>query len=104
WNAFNNTVIFTLASTPIIAGLGLGFALLLNDPRRKLTPAYRAALFVPYVLPVSVATLIWGYLLNPSRGLVAKATEILGATPVAWLADPRFAMSAIIATTVWWTV
>lgn len=104
WNALRNTVIFTVVSTPIIASLGLLFALLLNKPRRKMTGLYRAALFVPYILPVSVATLIWGYLLNPSRGLVGKLTETIGQTPIAWLSDPRFAMGAIIVTTVWWTV
>lgn len=103
WNAFRNTVIFTVVSTPIIAGLGLVFALLVNSSRR-FSGFYRASLFVPYVLPVSVATLIWGYLLNPSRGLVARLTDILGVETIAWLSDPRFAMGAIIATTVWWTV
>lgn len=103
WNAFKNTIIFTLVSTPIIAATGLGFALLLHRGR-KLTGFYRAALFVPYVLPVSVATLIWGYMLNPSRGIVAWLTEHLGLGTVAWLSDPKFAMGAIIVTTVWWTV
>ena len=103
WNAFRNTVVFTVVSTPIISGLGLLFALLLQS-EKKTTPLYRAALFIPYVLPVSVATLIWGYFLNPSRGLVAKLSEAFGEEPIAWLSDPRFAMGAIIVTTVWWTV
>ena len=59
WNAFKNTVIFTLVSTPLIAGVGLGFAMLLQRGS-KVTGVYRAALFLPYLLPVSVATLIWG--------------------------------------------
>lgn len=103
WNAFKNTVVFTLVSTPLIAGIGLGFALLLNT-RSRGTGFYRAALFIPYLLPVSVATLIWGYMLNPSRGIVAWLTEKLGFGVVAWLSDPKFAMGAIIVTTIWWTV
>lgn len=103
WNALRNTVVFTVVSTPIIAGLGLLFALLLHKERRT-TGWYRALLFIPYILPVSVATLIWGYLLNPSRGLIAKLSEFFGAEPIAWLSDPRCAMGAIIVTTVWWTV
>lgn len=103
WNALKNTVIFTGVSTPIIAFLGLLFALLLHRNRRGIA-VYRAALFLPYVLPVSLATLIWGYMLNPSRGIVTKLTDIFGVEPINWLADPRFAMSAIIITTVWWTV
>lgn len=103
WNAFKNTIVFTVVSTPLIAGIGLGFALLLQRGT-KATGFYRAALFIPYLLPVSVATLIWGYMLNPSRGIVAWLTEHLGLGTIAWLSDPRFAMGAIIVTTVWWTV
>lgn len=103
WNAFANTIVFTLVSTPLIAGLGLAFALLLRR-HTKMTAFYQAALFVPYVLPVSVATLIWGYMLNPSRGIVAWLTEHLGIGVIAWLSDPRFAMAAIVITTIWWTV
>ncbi|MDO5034875.1 MAG: sugar ABC transporter permease [Actinomycetaceae bacterium] len=103
WNAFKNTVIFTAVSTPLIAGLGLVFALLL-DLGNKGSGFYRAALFVPYLLPVSVTTLIWGYMLNPSRGIVSRLTETLGIGVVAWLSDPRTAMAAIVITTVWWTV
>ncbi|MFT0763242.1 sugar ABC transporter permease [Actinomyces sp. F1_1611] len=103
WNAFKNTVLFTVISTPIIAGLGLVLALALNSGRRG-TGIYRALLFLPYVLPVSVATLIWSYLMNPSRGLIARVTEFFGLGAIPWLSDPRFAMGAIIVTTVWWTV
>lgn len=103
WNAFKNTIVFTVISTPLIAGIGLGFALLLNRQTRG-TGFYRAALFVPYILPVSVATLIWGYMLNPTRGIVAWLTEKLGMGTIAWLSDPKFAMASIIVTTIWWTV
>lgn len=103
WNALKNTAVFTVVSTPIIAGLGLAFALLLSKPRRR-NNLYRAALFLPYILPVSMTTLIWGYLLNPSRGLVSLLTEAVGAGAINWLSDPRFAMTAILITTVWWTV
>lgn len=103
WNAMKNTAIFTLVSTPIIAGLGLIYALLLQRGGR-VSSFYRAALFVPYVLPVSVATLIWGYMLNPSRGIVARFTEYMGWGTISWLSDPQWAMTAIVVTTVWWTV
>ncbi|MCL3778482.1 sugar ABC transporter permease [Actinomyces sp. 186855] len=103
WNALENTVVFTLVSTPLIAGLGLVFALLLNRPGR-MTGFYRAALFVPYVLPVSMTTLVWGYLLNPSRGIVSRLTEALGMGTIEWLTTPGLAMGAVVVTTVWWTV
>ncbi|WP_026459303.1 carbohydrate ABC transporter permease [Schaalia vaccimaxillae] len=103
YNALENTVVFTLVSSPVIAGIGLFLAIMLHR-RHRLTGLYRAIFFLPYILPVSVATLIWGYLFNPSRGLVSVLTEWVGVGTINWLSDPRFAMSAIIVTTVWWTV
>jgi len=65
---------------------------------------YRAAFFLPYVLPISAVTLIWSYLLNPDRGLIAGFLGWFGVKGIAFLSDPNLAMPAIIATTVWWSV
>jgi multiple sugar transport system permease protein len=103
WLSVEHTVQFTALSTPILVGLGLAFALALHGLPRG-TGFYRAVLFLPYILPVSAVTLIWSFLLNPDRGLIATAMGWFGAGPVAWLSDPHLALGAIIATTVWWSV
>jgi multiple sugar transport system permease protein len=72
--------------------------------RRRGTAFYRAAFFLPYVLPVSAVTLIWSFLLNPDRGLVARLLGYVGVEPISWLSDPDLAMWGIIATSVWWSV
>jgi len=103
WTSLRHTIEFTLFSTPILIALGLGLALALNTSHRG-TGFYQAVFFLPYILPVSVTTLIWGYLLNPDRGILAAFLQRFGVQPVAWLSDPNLALPAIIATTVWWTV
>jgi multiple sugar transport system permease protein len=103
WNSLQNTLLFTLVSTPILIALGLALALLLNNSRRGRN-AYRAVFFLPYVLPISAVTLIWSYLLNPDRGLIAGFLGWFGLDGVAFLADPALAMPAIIATSIWWSV
>jgi multiple sugar transport system permease protein len=103
WTSLRHTVEFTAISTPVLVALGLGMALALHG-RHRGTAFYRAVFFLPYVLPVSVTTLIWGYLLNPDRGILAAFLGWFGIDPISWLSDPRLAMPAIIATTVWWTV
>ena len=103
WTSLRHTVEFTAISTPILVALGLGMALALHG-RRRGTAFYRAVFFLPYVLPISVTTLIWGYLLNPDRGILAAFLRWFGIEPISWLSDPRLAMPAIIVTTVWWTV
>ena len=103
WVSLKNTIVFTAISTPLIAGLGLVMALALQG-RRRGSKFYQTAFFLPYILPVSVATLIWSYFLSPDRGLLAKLLGYVGVEPIAWLSDPQFAMAGIILTTVWWTV
>jgi multiple sugar transport system permease protein len=103
WAALQHTVEFTVISTPLLVGLGLAMALLVNIPSR-LSTLYRTAFFLPYVLPVSVVTMIWIYLLDPNRGLVVWVTDLLGFDPVDFLNSPTLALPSVILTTIWWTV
>ena len=47
-------------------------------------------------------SLAWRWLYNPDFGLLNRALALLGvAAPPNWLADPRWAMPAVIAVAVW---
>ena len=102
WASVQHTLAFTAISTPILVGLGLAMALALHGSHRG-TGIYQAAFFLPYVLPISAVTLIWSYLLNPDRGLIASVLGFVGLEPIAWLSDPDLAMWGIVLTTVWWS-
>src|SRR5690606_36688317 len=60
--------------------------------------------FAPYLLPVTVVTLIWSWLYQPEVGLATELVTALGMEPVGWLSDEDVAMWSIAALTVWWTV
>ncbi len=103
WPSFGNTLIFVVLSTPVIVGVGLALALALNRSGR-FVGVLRTMFFAPYVLSVSVLTLIWAFLLNPQLGLIGEFWEKLGLDRVSWLTDPNLAMPTIVAVTLWWTV
>ena len=103
WASLEHTLQFTLLSTPLIIGLGLVMALAVNSKHRG-GRFYQVAFFVPYVLPISVATLIWTNVLSPGRGILSEFLANFGVEPISWLGDQRFAMVAIVAMTAWWTV
>ncbi|KRE62783.1 sugar ABC transporter permease [Nostocoides sp. Soil756] len=103
WAALQHTIEFTVISTPLLLALGLAMALAVNRPGRAAS-WYRGAFFLPYVLPVSVVTLIWIYLYNPSRGLFASVTSAFGVEPIDYLNSSALAIPAVVLTTVWWTV
>jgi multiple sugar transport system permease protein len=97
WSSLWHTLVFTAVSTPVIVLVGLGMALLTNCvvPERWL---YRLAFFAPYLLPVSVVVLIWGWLYQPGFGLLDSVLGNIG-----WLSTDTMAMVSIVITTVWWT-
>ncbi|MEU6762215.1 sugar ABC transporter permease [Streptomyces sp. NPDC046853] len=47
---------------PVMLGLALLFALLLDTERVRLTPFTRLAIFLPYAVPGVIAALLWGFL------------------------------------------
>lgn len=103
WSSFWNTLKFVLYSTPLLIAVGLFFAILFNGTGTR-KGLFRTIFFAPYVFSVSVTTLIWGFMFNPQKGLLGAFSEMIGAEPIYWLTDPRFAMFAIIICTLWWTV
>ena len=102
WAAMWHTLLFTLLSTPPLVILALGLALLVN----RALPAqwlFRLAFFAPYVLPVSVAVLLFNWLFQPGFGLINGTLSQLGLAEVNWLGEEGTAMFSVVILTVWWT-
>jgi len=101
WRSLRNTVSFVLLSSPLIIIVGLLLALGMSG---RYGGWLRTVFFSPYVLSVAVATLVWGFMLNPQQGLLGAAMRFFGLMPLAWLTNPSLAMHGIVITTLWWTV
>lgn len=97
-----NTLYFTGASVPLTMAVGLGVALLLNQPLRA-RGLLRVMYFLPVVTPFVVAAIIWKWIYNGDFGLfnyyLLKANLI--DEPLLWLADKNLAMPSIILMSVW---
>ncbi|MBB3318027.1 MULTISPECIES: sugar ABC transporter permease [unclassified Rhizobium] len=104
WLAVRNTLVFTVISVSIETVLGLAIALLINDaiPGRGLA---RAAILVPWAIPVVVATKIWEWMLNDQFGVINKVLIELGLIDhgVAWTASGSLIMGVVIFIDVWMT-
>lgn len=99
WAAVGNTFYFALLTVIPLTALGLLMALLVNRFTRA-SGWLQGAFFLPYVLPISVMTLIADWMLQPSSGVV---NHVLGMQR-AWLADLTWAMPMVAIGTIWWTV
>lgn len=104
WLAVRNTLTFTVISVAIETALGLAIALLINEaiPGRGLA---RAAILVPWAIPVVVSTKIWEWMLNDQFGVINKLLEALGFIDhgVAWTASGSLIMGVVIFIDVWMT-
>jgi multiple sugar transport system permease protein len=69
---FRNGVVrvvgFGLIQTPVMIGLALVAALIIDGVTSRLSRAFRLAAFVPYAVPAVIGTLMWGFLYSPNTG------------------------------------
>ncbi|MGW5617260.1 carbohydrate ABC transporter permease [Streptomyces sp. NPDC003877] len=103
WSSLGNTVVFTVLSSVPLVLIALAMALLVHSGIAGQW-MWRLAFFAPYLLPVTVVTLIWTWLYQPELGLANQFLDTLGMEPVGWLSDESVAMWSIAVLTVWWTV
>ncbi len=102
WAALWNTLLWIGLTVPLQMGLGLLTALLLNRefPWRGLA---RALIIIPWALPSVVIALMWRWIYDPNTGVLNDILIYLSVVQAAvpWLADPKVAIYAIIATLTW---
>ncbi|MNY06216.1 Lactose transport system permease protein LacF [compost metagenome] len=101
--AFFNSWIYLLGVVPPLVILPLLLAILVNTPMRGIG-FFRAAYYLPVVIPIVVVGLTWKWL-YAENGLVNYVGQAvfpwLLKHPVPWLSLPETAMGAVMAVTIW---
>ncbi len=95
-----NTVIFIVVTVPGALAIGLGLALLANQPFRIKWPV-RLGLLLPWALPLVFAGLIFRWFFDYRQGFVNWLIELAGFDPPQWLSDPQLAFVAVCTAIVW---
>lgn len=104
WRAVWNTIFFTVISVSLETALGMVVALVLNQ-EFKGRGFVRAAVLIPWAIPTIVSARMWNWMLHDQFGIINDMLMKLGilSSPIAWTANPDFAMSAVIMVDVWKT-
>ncbi len=89
-----NSLTFLALTVPLRTGITLGLALLLHRSRRGVR-LYRAAVYLPTVVPGVAYALIWLWILNPVYGPLNLILDLFGLPTAAWLVDPCTALPAL---------
>lgn len=104
WESFVRSLYYTAIYTPLNIGLGLLIAVLISKVLRPVEASiYRVIAYLPVVLPIAVALLLWRQLLHPQFGYLNYfLSEWIGIdNPPAWLADPDWVIPTLAVAAVW---
>lgn len=97
-----NSVIFTVVSVAAKLVIGMGMALVLNQPL-PMRGFFRGWLLLPWVTPIFVCALTARWMFDGSAGVLNYLLQGLGLIdmPIAWLGMGSTAMAAVIVTNIW---
>lgn len=93
-------VLLTVVPTTVIA---LMIALAVSRLSGVKQTIAMSLFFLPYVLPVSVVTEIWAWMLDLQFGILQPVISLIAGKPVAVFKNPYWVMPMVAAVTIWWT-
>lgn len=97
FNGLKNTLLFVVFSVPILIVLPLMIALSLQHSKVKMKSLMQSVLYLPGLISISAAALIWLLIFNKQLGITGN---VFG-SEVAWPTHQPYAWIIIIVITVW---
>ncbi len=95
-----NTLVYAAVVTPAAVALALVFALMLHR-RLRGRSFFRASIFLPAVLSLSVMGIAWDFVLDPNIGLLPHWLAHTGISLGNGVNDPTWAMAYVMFVGVW---
>ncbi len=110
WASFRNNLamIFAMAIVPTIIGLTLAvvlFEYVAGKFGKGTSSIFRAGFYLPQILPVAIAGVVWGWILQPD-GALNSLLNTLGLSPLAhnWLGDAATALPTVMLIMIWFQI
>src|SRR5438874_48382 len=102
WMVVQQSAIFALTAVFFKALIGLITAHLINNLPAKGQRKWRGMLLVPWVIPLSLSTLGWLSLLDPTYSAFNWLSAHVGGPYINWLSEPNWARLSTILVNVWY--
>jgi len=102
WKSVTNTLKFSVGSVIFQLLIGLAVALIINGSGIvKLVT--RSLIILPWAIPGAITALVWLWMYYDINGVINYALRTLGLIQkdILWLANPTWALTAIIIVNVW---
>lgn len=108
WASFGNNLqmIFAVTVVPTIVGLLLSVFLFEYGTRnfgKSVISFFRMGYYLPQILPVAIAGVVWRWILNPNYGVLNWILNNVGLESLArnWLGDPATALPSVMVVMIW---
>jgi raffinose/stachyose/melibiose transport system permease protein len=111
WASFKNNLAMIVAMTVVPTAIGLLLAAVLFESvsrafGRRTASFFRAGFYLPQILPVAIAGVVWGWILQPKDGALNWLLQAAGLGWLArnWLGDAGTALLSVMGIMVWFQI
>jgi multiple sugar transport system permease protein len=103
WHSLRVSIAYTLLYDPTMILLALLVAVLIGSLRGSFASnAYRVICYLPVILPITAAVLVWKNIYDPEFGYLNQLLLSLGIqSPPDWLGAPEWALVAAVIPAIW---
>jgi lactose/L-arabinose transport system permease protein len=99
-----NALFLLVIQVPLMIGLALLLAVVLNQAWLRLRSGFRVAYFLPAVTTLVAYSIVFRVLLRTDSGVINQVLGVVGVPPIDWLNDPFWARIALVGSITWrWT-
>ena len=102
WQVVEQACIFAVTAVIFKALIGIITAHLVNNLPVKGQLKWRGMLLIPWVIPLSLSTLGWLWLLDPTYSAFNWLLAKIGGPHIPWLSEPNLARLCTILVNVWY--
>jgi multiple sugar transport system permease protein len=103
WGGFIRVIIFGAIQIPVMLVIAFFFATVFDLGVARWGRGFRTIFFIPFAVPVVVAAIMWGFLLEPTNGPVTHLANVFGFGGTNFLSSGLI-LPSIILIAIWeWT-
>lgn len=99
--AWSNIGIFAILSILMGFMVPVILSIILNEIRGILPALMRGLVYVPTIIPIAIALIVWRQIYAPGGGFLNTVLGVVGIPAIRWLEDPLLVKPAIIVIMTW---
>lgn len=101
WSSVKITLLFSVVYVPLLFGLSLLSALLMNALKGRTQGVARTMFLMPFAITSVISAIIGMFMLDPRNGIVNSLLGLVGIGPQPFLGSPSQALFSIIGVILW---